>query len=182
MPIPDANLLLIGLRGSGKSTLGRALAAHQSRPFLDLDDATAAFLHCDSVAEAWARHGEPAFREAESRALAAALNDTGRIIALGGGTPTAPGATELIERARRERRCIVAYLRSTPKELRARLQSLCPSALTNRPSLTGAHPLDEVESVFAARDPLYRALATREIEGIDAVDDAVARMDHWPTW
>jgi hypothetical protein len=47
---------------------------------------------------------------------------------------------------------------------------------------SGAHPLDEVESVFAARDPLYRALATREIEGIDAVDDAVARMDHWPTW
>lgn len=182
MPNPDANLLLVGLRGSGKSTIGRALANHQNRPFLDLDDATAAFLHCDSVAEAWSRYGEPVFREAESRALSAALHDSGRIIALGGGTPTAPGAAELIERAKREHRCIVAYLRCTPDELRGRLRSLGAGAFTNRPSLTGAHPLDEIESVFAARDPLYRALATRELEGINTVDEAVERTSNWPTW
>ncbi len=182
MPNPDPNLLLIGLRGSGKSTLGRALASCQNRPFLDLDDATAAFLHCDSVAEAWSRHGEPAFRDAESRALSAVLHDSGRIIALGGGTPTAPGASELIERAKHERRCVVAYLRCTPDELRARLQSLGPSALADRPSLTGAHPLDEIESVFAARDPLYRTIATRTIDDLADINKAVAALDGWHTW
>ncbi len=179
---PDPSLLLIGLRGSGKSTLGRALAARQNRRFLDLDDLAAAFLSCDSVAEAWSRHGEPAFRAAESKALAAALNDSGTIIALGGGTPTAPGAAALIEHAKRERRCVVAYLRCTPQDLRTRLASLGPDALASRPSLTGAHPLDEIESVFAARDALYRELASREIMGMTSIDEAIAHMDDWPTW
>lgn len=182
MNTPDPNLLLIGLRGSGKTTIGRALAAQQRRTFLDLDDATAAFLHCGSVAEAWQRHGEPAFRDAESLALSAALHDEGIIIALGGGTPTAPGAAQLIEQARRERRCVVAYLRCTPSELRHRLAALDDDALSNRPSLTGAHPLDEIEQVFAARDPLYRELASREITGISSVDDALACLRDWPTW
>lgn len=182
MNAPDPSLLLIGLRGSGKSTIGRSLAAAQGLPFLDLDDVTAAFLHCDTVAEAWRRFGEPAFREAESRALAAALNDCPRIIALGGGTPTAPGAAELIAQATRERRCIVAYLRCMPDELRARLRSLDDSAMAGRPSLTGAHPLDEIENIFAARDDLYRRLATRTIEGVSSVDEALSALDGWRQW
>lgn len=182
MTLPRPNLLLIGLRGAGKSTIGRALAERQRRRFLDLDAITAAFLSCDSVAEAWSRCGEPDFREAESKALAAVLHDHSAIIALGGGTPTAPGAAELIDRAKGERRCVVAYMRCTPEDLRARLATLGDAAMSNRPSLTGAHPLAEIESVFSARDPLYRALATREVEGIEDVESGLRALEGWEHW
>lgn len=178
----ELNLLLIGLRGSGKTTIGRALAERERRAFLDLDDVTAAFLGCDSVAEAWERHGEGGFREAEARALAAVLHDSGRIIALGGGTPTAPGAAELIDAATREARAVVVYLRCTPAELRARLASLDDAAMANRPSLTGGHPLDEVGEIFARRDGLYVALASRVIEGIETIGDALTAFRGWQQW
>lgn len=176
------NLLLIGLRGSGKSTIGRALADREGRPFLDLDDVTAGFLLCGSVAEAWARHGEAGFREAEARALAAALRDDGRVIALGGGTPTAPGAADLIGAATREGRAVVVYLRCSPEDLRRRLAMLHEAALANRPSLTGRNALDEIPAVFAQRDPLYVSLASRVVEGIRTVEDALSAMDGWRAW
>lgn len=172
----------MGLRGSGKSTLGRAIAQREGRRFVDLDEVSASFLSSDSVAEAWSRFGEPAFRAAEAQALAAALLDDGTVIALGGGTPTAPGVAELIEHAKNKRRCVVAYLRCEPAELRSRLMGLDEAAMTNRPSLTGGHPLDEIESVFAARDPLYRKLASREIEGVRSIDEALDRFAGWRGW
>ncbi len=175
----EANLLLIGLRGSGKTTLGRGLAHAEGRGFVDLDEVTAAFLGCDSVAEAWGRFGEAEFREAEARALSAVLNDSGRIIALGGGTPTAPGAAAAIAEAARQGRCVVAYLRCPPEVLRARLESQGAEALTNRPSLTGAPALDEIEVVFAARDGLYRRLATWVIEDVGSVDEGLLRLHGW---
>lgn len=178
----ERHLLFIGLRGSGKSTLGRALAAREGRRFLDLDVVTPAFLHCDSVAQAWSRFGEPAFRAAEVRALAAALRDDPSVIALGGGTPTAPGAAEMIDSARDRGECTVVYLRCTPAELRARLATVDEAAMRERPSLTGAPALDEIDEVFRARDALYRALATREISGVRSVEEGLAALGGWREW
>ncbi|QKK09395.1 MAG: hypothetical protein HND58_15335 [Planctomycetota bacterium] len=100
-------LLLIGLRGSGKSTLGRLVAERLVADglvaaFSDLDDAVLARLGHATVAEAWNTLGEPAFRTAETACLRervpAALDDGTPqvVVALGGGTPTAPGAAELL--------------------------------------------------------------------------------------
>ncbi len=86
----------MGLRASGKTTLGQMLATRLGRSFVDLDDVTAARLGCVDVPEAWSRHGPEAFRHAEADALKDVLahapshlsSSMGQIIALGGGTPT----------------------------------------------------------------------------------------------
>jgi shikimate kinase len=165
-------ILLIGLRGSGKTTIGRLLAARLGAPFVDLDEVTPGVLGCARVAEAWAKHGEAEFRRAEVVALRRALErDRGAVIALGGGTPIAPGAREIIEEARRIRGACAVYLRATPTTLRARLQQ--GGAGADRPSLTGADPLDEIETVFAARDEVYRGLADHLVEAAGGADETV---------
>lgn len=177
----EPDLLLIGLRGSGKSTLARALARAERREAIDLDDVTLRALGASDASEAWRVHGEPAFRAAEAAGLAELLKSPrGRVVALGGGTPTAPGAAEAIREACATGGAVVVYLRATPQVLASRLRASGPGA--NRPSLTGAGPIEEIESVFAQRDPLYRRLATRTIEGVETVDDALRALSGWSGW
>jgi shikimate kinase len=128
--------------------------------FVDLDDLTLKSLGALTVGSAWAVQGEAAFRRAEVAALHQALAGTDQVLSLGGGTPTAPGAAELIEAARQKRAAQVIYLRAQPATLRARLIG----QVHDRPSLTGADPLDEIETVFAQRDPAYLALADTVID------------------
>lgn len=150
-------LILIGLRGAGKSDLGRALAERRRCEFIDLDDITPGLLGCTSAGEAFSTQGEPSFRRAEYRALLDLLNRPYRgILALGGGTPTAPGVPELLAPPAH-----VVYLRAAPRTLRARLASTDPST---RPSLTGAPMMQEIDEVYTRRDPLYRRLARIVIE------------------
>ncbi|MBF9141268.1 shikimate kinase [Hymenobacter properus] len=92
-PIPfppggSGHLSLVGLPGAGKTTLGRQLAAHFNRPFLDLDVAIEAQTG-RSVREIFATDGEAAFREIESGMLRRALAHSGAplVLATGGGTP-----------------------------------------------------------------------------------------------
>lgn len=157
-----ANVILMGLRGSGKSTLGRRLAESLSRPFVDLDDWTPRELGCGSVAEAWTR-GEAVFRGAEFAALGNVLKRGNQIVSLGGGTPTAPGAAAMLRHHRDKGVATLVYLRATPATLRSRLAGADNS---HRPPLTAgvSDPLMEIEAIFRARDPLYQELATEVIE------------------
>lgn len=163
-------ILLIGLRGSGKSTLGRLLADHLGQAFIDLDELTLRQMGFDTVTEAWADQGEPAFREAEIAALGEAI-DNGGVIALGGGTPIAPGGEELIASSG----SVSIYLRAQPALLRDRLAT---SLGEDRPSLTGADPLDEIERIFNDRDAKYRAIADHivELSAHDHPDETLARL------
>lgn len=149
------NLVLLGLRASGKSELGKRAASLAGRPFVDLDQVTPGILGQTGVAEAWRRHGESEFRRAESVALRRVLEHDGQVVALGGGTPTAPGCADVL-RSQREAGAILVYLHASPTVLRARMAA---SDNAHRPSLTGADPLAEIEAVYAVRDPLYRDLA-----------------------
>lgn len=153
--LPRKHLVLMGLRGSGKSTLGRALAAALGAPCTDLDERTAARLGATTAGEAFRRFGENAFRTAESEALEEVLAATPCILALGGGTPTAPGAADLIACARREGRAYVVFLDPPLDVLTARLRV----ETGDRPSLTGRGVIEEMEEVAARRRPLYAALA-----------------------
>jgi shikimate kinase len=192
------HLVLMGLRGSGKSTLGAIVASRLGRVFIDLDDRTPRLLRRASVAEAWSLDGEAAFRAAETQALRETLaadhatesaenvggtetrppgtSDASRsarpseptrassriVLALGGGTPTAPGAADLLRDHQSRRATTLVYLRASADELRRRLSLHGPGA--NRPSLTGAGALDEIEQVLARRDPLYASLADSIID------------------
>ena len=171
------NIVLIGLRGSGKTTVGRLLAERLRRPLVDLDAVTSKLLGATRVADAWARAGEQAFRQAEARALTAALAGDGQVIALGGGTPTAPGAADLLRTACDAGRATVVYLAAAAATLRTRLAA---ADMADRPSLTGADPLAEIDAVLVRRDPLYRDLATEVIEtdsmGVEEVAGMLARL------
>jgi shikimate kinase len=77
-------IVLVGLMGSGKSTIGKRLAHRLAVPFVDADDEIerAAGL---SIAEIFAKLGEPVFRDGERRVLARLITDTPQVIATGGG-------------------------------------------------------------------------------------------------
>ncbi len=156
----SSHILLMGLRGSGKTTMARRLSATTGAPAIDLDDLVAAAAGEPTVGGAYRALGEARFREVEGALLAERLREPPHVLALGGGTPTAPGAADLIGRAA-SRGAMAVYLRAAPGTLRARLER---TDLTARPSLTGLGVLEEIEAVFAQRDGPYRALASHTIE------------------
>ncbi|MFG0326075.1 MAG: shikimate kinase [Phycisphaerales bacterium JB037] len=170
------NLVLIGLRGSGKSTLGRALAAALGRRLIDLDDITPGLLAMPDAATALRTLGETPFRLAEFQALKESLLAPDQVLALGGGTPTAPGAAALLRRERDAGRARVLYLAAPPQTLADRLAR---TDLDNRPSLTGKGVLEEITDLHAARDPLYRDLADLTLESTTDADADAESVLAW---
>lgn len=154
------NVLLMGLRGSGKTEVGKRLAALLGRPFVDLDHVVLASFTEGSVGEVWAARGEQAWREAEGRSLVEVMRTPGQVIALGGGTPMVPAARAAIESGRLAGGATVVYLSCTAAELAGRLAR----DTGDRPSLTGADPSREVEQVLARRQDTFRQLADHVIE------------------
>jgi shikimate kinase len=157
----ELNLILIGLRASGKSTLGKLLAQQLGRDFVDLDDITARQMNASGPGEAIERDGIDAFRSNETNALRSVLETSSQIIALGGGTPTAPGAAEVLAGSDSN----LIYLRGSPETLRDRLAQ---SDNTDRPALVGDDVLGEVQILFDQRDAMYQEFA-HSIVHIDGV-------------
>lgn len=165
------NVVLMGMRGCGKSTVGPVLANFLANNlgdryrFVDLDEHTTRVLGKQSVSEAFASLGEPAFRAGETTALAQCLQSRSQVIALGGGTPTAPGAAELLLGAKASSHASpqghasarVVYLRASARTLQARLRA--DPNLHQRPSLTGLHPVLEAPILLEQREPVYIKLA-----------------------
>lgn len=162
-------LYLLGLRGSGKSTIGPVVAASRHAAYVDLDHVTPGVLGVQTAAEALRQHGLPAFREAERKALDDPRVLAAGVVALGGGTPTHPPC-EAELRVRAARGDVLIYLRASVETLRSRLRA---TNVATRPSLTGADPIAEVQTLWDRRDPLYRDLATRVIE-MDGLTEADA--------
>jgi shikimate kinase len=167
----------MGLRASGKSTLARELSRVLAMPMLDLDDVVAAAVGCASAGEVIGRIGLAGFRAHEARCLARVLSRRARVgpivLALGGGTPTAPRAAALLRRARTRDGAIIVYIRADASTL-ARRQRASP---VNRPRLTGL-PLDlEVRRLLRQRDAVYRRLSTATLR-VDRLTprDAVAAL------
>jgi shikimate kinase len=157
------NLILIGLRACGKSTVGRVLAQRLGRAFVDLDEVTSGLLGASGAGEAIEEHGIEGFREAEGKALGSVLETTNQVVALGGGTPTADGCGEMLA----SDACRVIYLRALPETLQARLKT---TDNTDRPALVGGDVVDEVEVLFEQRDGLYREIAETVIH-VDGVSE-----------
>lgn len=152
-------VLLIGPRGCGKSTLGRAVATAMSRSFHDLDDLVLAHFPQSSVSEVWAVHSESRWRHVEAETLLALLKRTDSsdtpVIALGGGTVMIPEARSAIEDARKNQQAACIYLHCDATELEKRLSAQSG----DRPSLTGQSPAEEIATVLQQREPTYRQLA-----------------------
>jgi shikimate kinase len=168
---PAPSIVLIGLRCAGKSLVGARLAERLGRPFVELDAVTSGLLGARSAGEALLSAGAAAFRAAETEALRLVLGAPGRVVALGGGTPTAPGAADLLRRERASGTALVVYLRLPADTLRRRLAATGPA---DRPSVTGLGTIEEVDRLLAERDPLYASLASLTIaaEGLSPEEAA----------
>lgn len=91
-------IFLVGFMGAGKSRVGKALAQLLSRRFLDLDERLSRRFGA-TIPEVFARHGEAAFRAAETEELAAAAALDGVVVAAGGGAFASPANRRLLESA-----------------------------------------------------------------------------------
>jgi len=144
---------LVGLPGSGKSTVGRQLARRLQLPFYDSDHVIEERLGCP-IRVAFERDGEPAFRDLEEAVLDELTQIPRAVVSTGGGAVIRPAT-----RQRLRERGQVVYLNSTPDEIFRRLRHD-----VNRPLLQVADPLGRLRDLYALRDPLYRETAHFVIE------------------
>ena len=146
-------LVLVGLPGSGKTTVGRQLARRLAIPFVDSDHAIENRLGC-SVREYFEREGEARFRDIESEVLHdLSQNHTGVLSTGGGSVLRIENRQCLRERGR------VFYLRSSPEEVFRRLRYD-----QNRPLLQVSDPMARLRDLFETRDPVYKEAAHYVIE------------------
>jgi len=154
--ILSMNVILLGYRASGKTSIGKKLAAQLWKDFVDTDQQVRKRFNDQAIAEIWQEHGEPAFRQAEAAVIAELLQKDEQVIATGGGILTHEAGRAAIESAEKVRRI---YLSCAPEVLAQRLGSDLATA-SQRPALTpGSDPVAEVAGVLAKRDPVYRAVA-----------------------
>ena len=149
----SGNIVLIGMRGAGKSTFGLSLAEALSMPLIDLDDVIATLSGKDVDALLF-HEGEERFRMFEEQALEQAALEKDMIIATGGGAPlNAPAFSRLAETG------LVVFLEQTLEVLQKRAQE------RPRPSLTDLESSEEITSLLEARTPVYERMAEITIPG-----------------
>ncbi len=148
MGVEQLIFCLVGLPGSGKTTVGRQLARRLQVPFVDSDHAIEAKLGC-SIREYFEQEGEASFRDVEEAVIDDLTANHQGVLSTGGGVVLRPKNREhLYSRGR------VVYLKSTAEELYRRLRHD-----SNRPLLQVADPLSRLRDLYAERDPLYREVA-----------------------
>lgn len=139
---------LVGLPGSGKSTVGRQLARRLQIPFFDSDQVIEQQLGC-SIREFFEREGEDRFRDVEESVIDRLTQIPAGVVSTGGGA-----VLRAANRQHLRERCQVVYLNSSPDELFRRLRHD-----VHRPLLQVADPLARLRDLHTQRDPLYRETA-----------------------
>lgn len=146
------SLALVGLSGSGKSTVGRMLATALGWPLRDTDAAIVA-QQGRPIAAIFADQGEAWFRDLEAEALAEALRDGPAVVATGGGMVLRPANCDLLRQ-----QAYVVWLDASTQTLVARLLAHDEQ----RPLLAGDMTA-RLDSLRAKRWPLYQAVADLQI-------------------
>lgn len=142
-------IFLIGYMGSGKTTLGKRLAARLGYDFIDLDHAFE-YLHQTSIAEYFKKHGEGAFRLGEAAVLKTMEYSPKTVIATGGGLPCFFDNMEWMNA-----NGYTVYIKLNAKVLASRLEN----GQEERPLLRGKHGealIEFIDEKLAERDPYYK--------------------------
>jgi len=156
------HVLLVGLPGVGKTTVGRLTAKELNADFVDLDTLIEREQGI-SVREIFASRGESAFRTLEREAAGRVMSGAPKVWAPGGGWAAQPGA---IEEA--GQRCLIVYLRADPADAARRVGSG-----RTRPLFAGVDPRERMRELLAAREEFYlRAEAAVDTNGLAAKDVA----------
>jgi shikimate kinase len=143
--------VLVGMPGSGKSTIGRRLAKAMQVPLLD-SDAKIVESTGRAVADIFANDGEQEFRRIEEDVVRTALAEHDGIVSLGGGAITSPGVRDALAGH------TVIFLEISAAEGIRRT-----TGGTVRPLLAGGDPAQKYRELMAQRVPLYRRVATLRI-------------------
>jgi shikimate kinase len=138
------SLVLVGMMGAGKSSIGRKLAQRLSLPFVDADTEIehAAGM---SISEIFAKHGEPYFRAGEARVIARLLDGGPQILATGGGAFMHPQSREAIRA-----KGISIWLKAEYDVLMKRIKRR-----SDRPMLKTDDPGETLRRLMQERDPVY---------------------------
>jgi len=155
-------IVLVGMMGAGKTTVGRRLAARLGRHFVDSDEEVEKAANM-SISEIFAAHGEADFRAGEARVIARLLRDEGIVLGTGGGAFINPETRALIKAD-----SISVWIKA---ELDLLFQRV--SRRSNRPLLKTANPRETLKSLIEARYPVY-AEADVTIVSRDVPQDQVA--------
>ena len=141
-----AHVILVGLPGAGKSSVGRRVAARLGRPFVDFDDELERRTAM-TVSEIFRAHGEAHFRQLELDFTQELAKSEGAILAPGGGWITVPGALALLRPPAR-----MIYLRVAPEVAILRIGA----SGGGRPLLEAPEPVEVLRRLAGQREPAYR--------------------------
>ena len=156
------NLFLIGLPGSGKTTVGRLAARELGLPFVDCDEAVSHEAGM-TIPEIFRQEGEDAFRNWESRCLASLAAGGGKVIATGGGVVLRPENHRILARG------LTVFLDRTPEAI------LAGCELGDRPLLATT----SLQALSEARRELYLACADVTITDEEPLTCAAVAAAYW---
>ena len=154
-------IVLIGMMGAGKSTVGRRLAARLRLPFADADaeiEAAAAM----TIPEIFEIHGEPHFRDGEARVISRLLNDGPLVLATGGGAVMRESTRQRIAQTG-----VSIWLKADPEVILRRVRRRA-----DRPLLKTADPAATIARLIAERHPLYES-ADLVVDSLDVPHDSI---------
>lgn len=167
MITPEDNIVLVGFSGTGKTVVGRLLAARLKRSFVDMDTAIADRLG-ESIPGIFARYGEGRYRDEERLLVGELVSQKGLVIAAGGGTVLDDKNYRLLTESG-----VVVALRARPETIQKRLEGEEMRAL-----LQGADPLARIRELKAARrhvhDKIPLQVRTDELSPAQVVDKIIA--------
>lgn len=149
----NRNIILTGMRGCGKTTLGKLLAKKLKRKFFDIDDMIVAQEKME-IPDMVAKYGWSYFRRVEANMVKTLAKIENAVIAAGGGTFLDPQNTKLFKK-----NGWVIFLKVPIQELQRRLKK----EIAYRPSLIGKNPLAELPAIWKKRKEVYERVADRVV-------------------
>jgi shikimate kinase len=156
------SVVLVGMMGVGKSSVGRRLAARLSIPFVDADSEIEAAAKM-TIPEIFARHGEPYFRSGEARVIARLLESGPQVLATGGGAFMNADTRALIRQ-----KGVSVWLHADLDVLLRRTSK----RRSDRPLLQTDDPNATLRALLAEREPVY-ALADLTVQSRDVPHEAI---------
>jgi shikimate kinase len=161
------SVVLVGMMGAGKSTIGRRLAARLGLRFLDADVEIEVAHAGMTIPEIFATHGEPYFRDGEARVIARLLDSGPAVIATGGGAFMREET-----RGRIRDKAVSIWLKADIDVIMKRVKRRA-----DRPLLQTEDPVATVTRLLEAREPVYRTadltIASRDVPHDRIVDECL---------
>ena len=166
------SVVLVGMMGAGKSTIGRRLSARLRMPFLDADTEIEAAAGM-SIADIFETHGEPQFRDGEARVIARLLDGGPAVIATGGGAFMREET-----RGRIRDKAISIWLKADADIIMRRVKRRA-----DRPLLRTADPAATVGRLIEEREPVYQhadiTIWSRDVPHEKIVDECIDALHGW---